>query len=99
MEKWTLIFAPFLLIFASFLNFISALYSDIDISKIDLSRVNRKKKPTKKIIYIIKNGYFLFVGICIILIFFHISSSRIIIEAFFAIKKEFSASTQLFWER
>ena len=71
----------FILLFlflAGFLNFISTLYSDIDISKIDLSRVSRRKKKVKTIIYIIKNNYFLFVGTSVLSVIFNVFISRII---------------------
>ena len=73
----------FILLFlflAGFLNFISTLYSDIDISKIDLSRVSRRKKKVKMIIYIIKNNYFLFVGTSILSVILNIINSRILID-------------------
>lgn len=73
-----IILALSLLIIAGFFNFISSLYSEIDISKVDLSRISRKKKKIKKLIYIIKNNYFLFVGTSIISVIFNVFISRII---------------------
>src|SRR4051794_29222690 len=64
------------LFLAGFLNFISSLYSDIDISKIDLSRTSRKKKKIKMIIYIIKNNYLLFVGTSILSLILNIIVSK-----------------------
>src|SRR3954469_3255181 len=69
-----------LLTIAGFLNFISSLYSDIDISKIDLSRVSRRKKKIKRLIYIIKNNYFLFIGTSVLSVIFSVLISRIIFE-------------------
>ena len=71
-----------LLFFASFLSFISALYTAIDISKIDLSRISRKKRRIKKLIFVAKNNYFLFVGICFVLVIMHVTLSSIVIETF-----------------
>ncbi|RHZ37102.1 CBS domain-containing protein [endosymbiont GvMRE of Glomus versiforme] len=74
----------FLLLFITgFLNFISSLYSDIDISKVDLSKVNRRRKKVKKLIYIIKNNYFLFVGTSILSVVLNVVISRIIFGGFF----------------
>ena len=67
-----------LLAIAGFLNFISSLYSDIDISKINLSRVSRRKKKIKRLVYIIKNNYFLFVGTSVLSVIFNVFISRII---------------------
>lgn len=90
-----------MLILTGFLNFISSLYSDVDISKVDLSLVNRKKKRVKKILYIIKNSYFLFIGICVILVFFHIILSRIIIDDLFRkfLLEDLSFSANKFWNK
>lgn len=71
-----------LLLFAAFLSFVSALYTAIDISKIDLSRINRKKKRIKKLIFVAKNNYFLFVGICFMLVIMHVALSSIILNTF-----------------
>ncbi|KLL04047.1 MAG: hymolysin-related protein [Mycoplasmataceae bacterium CE_OT135] len=70
--------AFFLLFLAGFLNFISSLYSDIDISKIDLSKVSRRKKKIKKLIYIIKNNYFLFVGTSVLSVILNVAISWIL---------------------
>jgi len=67
-----------LLIITGFFNFVSSLYSDIDISKIDLSKLSRRKKKIKKIIYIIKNNYFLFVGTSVLSVILNVFISRII---------------------
>jgi len=75
-----IVLASFLLIVAGFFNFISSLYSDIDISKIDLSRISRRKKKIKRLIYIIKNNYFLFVGTSVLSVIFSVLISRIIFE-------------------
>jgi hypothetical protein len=75
-----IVIASFLLIIAGFFNFISSLYSDIDISKIDLSRVSRRKKKIKRLIYIIKNNYFLFIGTSVLSVIFSVLISRIIFE-------------------
>src|SRR3954454_4338773 len=74
------VLASLLLFMAGFFNFISSLYSDIDISKINLSRVSRKRKKIKKLVYIIKNNYFLFVGTSVLSVIFNVFISRIIFE-------------------
>jgi putative hemolysin len=72
------ILISFLLAITGFFNFISSLYSDIDISKINLSRVSRRKKKIKRLVYIIKNNYFLFVGTSVLSVIFNVFISRII---------------------
>ena len=72
------VFSSCLFGIAGFLNFISSLYSDIDISKINLSRVSRRKKKIKRLVYIIKNNYFLFVGTSVLSVIFNVFISRII---------------------
>jgi CBS domain containing-hemolysin-like protein len=76
----TIFFA--LLIFAAFLSFVSALYTAIDISKIDLSRINRKKKRIKKFIFVAKNSYFLFVGVCFMSVIMQVVLSSLILDTF-----------------
>jgi CBS domain containing-hemolysin-like protein len=79
----SIVVVVFLLILTGFFNFISSLYSDIDISKIDLSKVNRRKKKVKKLIYVIKNNYFLFVGTSVLSVLLNVAISRIIFAGFF----------------
>ena len=50
-----------LLIFSLFLNYISAVYSDVNLFKIDLT----KRKGDKKLTFVLKNGNLLFVLICV----------------------------------
>jgi sterol desaturase/sphingolipid hydroxylase (fatty acid hydroxylase superfamily) len=69
-----------LLLLAIFLSFISALYTAIDIAKIDLSRINRKKKRIKNLLFVAKNNYFLFVGTCFFLAILHVALSSIILD-------------------
>src|SRR3954453_2429449 len=48
------------LLFASFfLNYISSLYSEADLFKIDLTK-ERKKSKFKRLIFVLKNGHLLF---------------------------------------
>jgi CBS domain containing-hemolysin-like protein len=58
----SLIISGVLLFFVGFFNYISALYSDVDLFKIDLAQQPKKKK--KKIVFVAKNSYLLFVVIC-----------------------------------
>lgn len=71
----------FIWVLISLLNFISSLYSGIDISKIDLSRLKRKKhKKVRRIIYIIRNNYLLFVGTSFFSAFLNLGLSKITFE-------------------
>jgi len=47
-----------LLIISSFLNYISALYSETDLFKVDLTR-RRKTKKIKRLRFVLKNGQLL----------------------------------------
>src|SRR4051812_36049252 len=50
----------FLLLFVSFfLNYVSSLYSEADLFKIDLTK-ERKKPKFKRLIFVLKNGHLLF---------------------------------------
>ena len=60
----SLIFATLLLFFAGFFNYISALYTDVDLFKIDLTKLGKKKKKLKRLAFVVKNNYLLFVVIC-----------------------------------
>jgi len=67
----------FLLAFSFLLNFLSALYSDVNLFKIDLVRKNQNKANIKKLIFILKNGNLLFVIVCICQVFLNIFTSEI----------------------
>jgi putative hemolysin len=54
-----LIFFIFLLFASFFLNYISSLYSEADLFKIDLTK-ERKKRKFKKLVFVLKNGHLLF---------------------------------------
>ncbi|CFW93098.1 Putative membrane protein (CBS-domain) [endosymbiont DhMRE of Dentiscutata heterogama] len=71
--------AVFLLLlgFSFFLNYISALYSDVNLFKIDLVKERKDKRRSKKIIFILKNGNLLFAVICIWQVFLNIFLSEI----------------------
>src|SRR5947209_1371932 len=54
-----LIIFIFLLFISFFLNYISSLYSEADLFKIDLTK-ERKKRNFKKLVFVLKNGHLLF---------------------------------------
>src|SRR3954453_7842702 len=55
----SLIIFIFLLFASFFLNYISSLYSEADLFKIDLTK-ERKKPKFKRLIFVLKNGHLLF---------------------------------------
>lgn len=57
----SIIFFLLLLILSLFLNYISAVYSEINLFKVDLV----KKSKDKKLVFILKSGNILFTVICI----------------------------------
>lgn len=82
-EKLT-VFLPiiifiFLLLASFFLNYISSLYSEADLFKIDLTR-ERKKQKFKKLIFVLKNGQLLFATISFIQVFFNMVMSYMFVE-------------------
>src|SRR5207237_939995 len=66
-----------LLGFSFLLNYISVLYSDINLFKIDLVKKRKDKKRSKKLIFILKNGNLLFAVICVCQVFLNIFLSEI----------------------
>lgn len=77
----TVIFASvifLLLSFTAFLNLLSSLYSNVDISRLDLSRNSRQKSKTKKIIYVIQNSYLLFISVSVLCAVLNLVTSRIV---------------------
>lgn len=66
-----------LLVFSFFLNYLSALYSEVNLFKIDLVKKRKDKKGFKKIIFIIKNGNLLFAVVCVCQVFLNIIISHI----------------------
>src|SRR3954471_16570083 len=66
-----------LLLFSFFLNYVSALYSDVNLFKIDLVRRRQDKVRLKKLIFILKNGNLLFAMICICQVFLNIIVSDV----------------------
>src|SRR5687767_11177507 len=54
-----------LLFFTAFFNYISSLYSSVDLFKLDVTGKNKtKNKRVKKLFFVLKNNYLLFVVIC-----------------------------------
>ena len=76
---------PLVALFASlfglsfFLNYLSALYSDVNLFKIDLVKKREKEGKTKKLIFILKNGNLLFAVVCVYQVFLNISLSEIFV--------------------
>src|SRR5205085_5404200 len=66
-----------LLLLSFFLNYVSALYSDVNLFKIDLVRKRQDKAKSKKLIFILKNGNLLFAMICVCQVFLNIIISDI----------------------
>src|SRR4051794_29621164 len=62
-----------------FLNYLSALYSDVNLFKIDLVKKRKKEGKTKKLIFILKNGNLLFAVVCVYQVFLNISLSEIFV--------------------
>src|SRR6266511_2399480 len=77
-----------LLIFSFFLNYLSALYSDVNLLKIDLVKKREDKKRVKKLIFILKNGNLLFAVVCFLQVFINIISSDIFMGTISEILKE-----------
>ena len=66
-----------LLILSLFLNYLSALYSDASLFKVDLAKKRKDKKKVKKVIFILKNSNLLFAVVCFLQVFLNIFSSEI----------------------
>ena len=62
-----------------FLNYLSALYSDVNLFKVDLVKKRKDKWKTKKLIFILKNGNLLFAVVCICQVFFNLFLSEILV--------------------
>ena len=74
----SLLAAFFLLLGLSFfLNYLSALYSDASLFKVDLAKKRKDKKKVKKVIFILKNSNLLFAVVCFLQVFLNIFSSEI----------------------
>jgi len=66
-----------LLGFSFFLNYISALYSEANLFKIDLVKKRKDRKRSQKLIFILKNGNLLFAVICVYQVFLNMFLSEI----------------------
>jgi len=73
--------ASFLLLFSIsfFLNYLSALYSDASLFKVDLVKKRKDKKKVKKLVFILKNSNLLFAVICFCQVFLNIFLSEIFV--------------------
>jgi len=60
-----------------FLNYLSALYSDASLFKVDLAKRRKDEKKVKKVIFILKNSNLLFAVVCFLQVFLNIFSSEI----------------------
>jgi len=60
-----------------FLNYLSALYSDASLFKVDLVKKRKDKKKMKKLVFILKNSNLLFAVVCFLQVFLNIFLSEI----------------------
>ena len=72
-----IILFPSLLLISSFLNYISALYSEADLFKTDLTK-KRKSKKTKKMLFVLKNGQLLSATVSFLQVFFNFFMSSLV---------------------
>lgn len=63
-----------------FLNYLSALYSEVNLFKIDLVKKRKDKRKIKKLVFILKNGNLLFAAVCICQVFLNIFLSEIFVN-------------------
>jgi hypothetical protein len=63
-----------------FLNYLSALYSEVNLFKIDLVKKRKDKEQTKKLFFILKNGNLLFAVVCICQVFLNLFLSEIFVS-------------------
>jgi CBS domain containing-hemolysin-like protein len=77
-----------LVLFSFFLNYLSALYSDVNLFKIDLVKKRKDKTKVKKLIFILKNGNLLFTIVCFLQVFINIIASDIFMGVVSEILKE-----------
>ncbi len=62
-----------------FLNYLSSLYSGLNLFKLDLNK-KKKDKSWKKVVFIFKNGNLLFAIICFFQVFLNIAMSQVFME-------------------
>jgi CBS domain containing-hemolysin-like protein len=90
-----------LILFSFFLNYLSALYSEVDLFKVDLTQKQKeKRKKIKKLIFVLKNGQLLFAVICFIQVVINMFISIIIsdnISQEFLEKAWISRGAIIFW--
>ena len=74
--------ATFLSLFfiSFFLNYLSVLYSDANLFKIDLVKKRKGKRQIKKLIFIFKNGNLLFAVVCVCQVFLNAFLSEIFVN-------------------
>ena len=63
-----------------FLNYLSALYSEANLFKIDLVKKRKDKRKIKKLVFVLKNGNLLFAVVCIYQVFINIFLSEIFVN-------------------
>jgi len=68
-----------LLGFSFFLNYLSALYSEVNLFKVDLVKKREDKNKTKKFLFILKNGNLLFAVVCFCQVILNIFMSDIFV--------------------
>jgi hypothetical protein len=68
-----------LFFFSFFLNYLSSLYSGINLFKLDLKK-KKKTRGWKKIVFVLKNGNLLFAIVCFFQVFLNIIMSQVFME-------------------
>ncbi|MEG7978402.1 MAG: CNNM domain-containing protein [Mollicutes bacterium UO1] len=66
--------------FSFFLNYLSALYCEVNLFKVDLVKKRKDKRRIKKIIFILKNGNLLFAIVCFCQVILNIFMSDIFVK-------------------
>src|SRR5581483_7456821 len=68
-----------LFFFSFFLNYLSSLYSGINLFKLDLNK-KKKTRGWKKVVFVLKNGNLLFAIVCFLQVFLNIIMSQVFME-------------------
>lgn len=74
-----ILFFIFFLSLSFFLNYLSSLYSEADLFKINLAKA-RKKKNFKKLIFVLKNGQLLFALVSFLQVIINITVSNVFLD-------------------
>src|SRR5207247_1917509 len=76
----SLTLVPLLIFLSFFLNFLSSLYSEVDLFKVDLTKNKANKQEFKKVSFVLKNNQLFFAIICFIQVIFNLFVSLLIFE-------------------